>query len=226
MINKSAYNILIVEDNIIIALDMKRSLENIGFIITDIVTKLSKVSNSIKKNKPDVAIIDINLHGNQHGIEIGKYLLQCNIPFIYLTSYSDNETINTALETNPICYLIKPYHIKELRSNILLGIYKFEQSYRNKEINIGSDYFYDFRIKKLFYENQIIPLTKNETIIIEILIEAEGKIVFMKELESKVWKDKFIKESTLRTLIYRLRLKLPKDLIQTIPNIGFKLIQE
>jgi DNA-binding response OmpR family regulator len=226
MITKYNYNILIVEDNTIIALDMKKSLEKIGFTITDIVSKLSKVSHSITNTMPDVAIVDINLHGNLEGIEIGRYLAKLDIPFMYVTAYSDSEIIKSALETNPICYLIKPLNIEELKSNLLLGIYKSQQSTHNKKINIGLSYIYDFTFNTLSYENQIIPLTNKETIILKSLLNAKGEIVVIKELESQLWKDKILKESALRTLIYRMRLKLPKNFIQTIPNVGFKLIQE
>lgn len=224
MINKNNYKILIVEDNSIIALDMKKSLEKMGFIITDIISRLSKVPSSIEVNIPDVAIIDINLHGNLDGIEVGKYLSKLNIPFIYLTSYSDNEIIQNALETNPICYLIKPLNIEELKSNLLLGIYKSQQSSFDRKINIGLGYSYDFIHAQLFYENNLIPLTKKQTLILETLFNAKEKIVVMQDLEKILWKDKLVQESTLRTLVYRLRLKLPQELIETIPNVGFRLI--
>lgn len=226
MITKYNYNILIVEDNAIIALDMKNSLEKIGFRITDIVSKLSKVSESITTKRPDVAVIDINLHGNLDGIEIGKYLTKFDIPFIYVTAYSDSEIIKNALETNPLCYLIKPINSEELKSNLLLGIYKSQQSNHNKKINIGLDYVYDFTFNKLSYKNELIPLTSKETIILKSLLNSKGQIIVIKDLEYQIWKNKFVKESTLRTLIYRLRLKLPKDFIQTIPNVGFKLTQD
>ena len=223
MINKNNYNILIVEDNSIIALDMKKSLENVGFIVTNIVSKLSKVPSSIEVALPDAAIIDINLHGNLDGIEVGKYLLKFDIPFIYLTSYSDNEIINNALETNPICYLIKPLNIEELKSNLLLGIYKSQQDMFDAKVNIGLGYSYDFIYSQLFYDNNLIPLTKKQTLILETLLNAKEKIVLMQDLEKILWKDKLVQESTLRTLVYRLRLKLPQDFIETIPNVGFRL---
>lgn len=225
MINKNNYNILIVEDNTIIALDMKKSLEKMGFIITDIVSKLSKVPSSIEVALPHAAVIDINLHGNLDGIEVGRYLSKFDIPFIYLTSYSDNEIINNALETNPICYLIKPLNLEELKSNLLLGIYKSQQSSFDTKVPIGLDYSYDFINMKLFYQNNIVPLTKKQTIILETLLNAQEKIVLMKDLEKILWRDKLVQESTLRTLVYRLRLKLPQDLIETIPNVGFRLIR-
>lgn len=224
MTTKYNYKILIVEDNSIIALDMKKSLEKIGFFVTNIVSRLSKVSQSISNEMPDLAIIDINLHGNLDGIEIGKYLAKFKIPFIYVTAYTDSITINAALETNPICYLIKPLNIEELKTNLLLGIYKSQQLAINKKVSIGTNYIYDFTYNTLVYENEIIPLSKKEIIILQSLLNSKGQIVISKELEYKIWKDKFVQESTLRTLIYRLRSKLPTNFIETIPNVGFRLI--
>jgi DNA-binding response OmpR family regulator len=219
--------VLLVEDNIVVALDMKRSLEKESFYITSIAKSFSKVKQNIAITRPDVAIVDINLGSKENGIEIGKYLKNNDIPIIYSTSYSDTDTISRALETDPVCYLIKPFNIEELKSNIILGVYK-NSKYRLSEPNlkINDEYEYDYRINELKYKGDIIVLSKTEKKLFKVLLEANKEVVFFKDLEDRVWKNKPIKDSTLRTIVYRLRKKLPTRLVETVPNIGFKIAEE
>lgn len=217
--------VLLIEDNIVVALDMKRSLEKESFYVTSIAKTFTKVKQNIVQTRPDVAIVDINLGSKENGIEIGKYLRNNDIPIIYSTSYSDTDTIKKALETDPVCYLIKPFNVEELKSNIILGVHK-NSKYRLSEPNlkINDEYEYDYRINELKYNDKIIILSKTEKKLFKVLLEADKEVVFFKDLEHAVWKNKPIKDSTLRTIVYRLRKKLPTELIETVPNIGFKIV--
>ncbi len=215
-------NILIVEDNIIAALDMKFSLEKEDFSITSIEKTLDGVKKGIKTNSPNIAIVDINLGDEECGIQIGEYLNSIDIPIIYSTAYSDMQTIHKALPTNPVCYLIKPINVEELRSNIFLGIHKNSKLKSNSNvIQINSHYNFDTRVGKLFYHDQLIPLSKMELKLVKALLQSEDDVVLFHDMEYHLWKNKPIKNSALRTLIYRLRKKLPINLVQTVPNIGF-----
>lgn len=220
-------HILIIEDNVVVALDMKRSLEKESFYITSVAKTLNKVKQSISKVRPDIALVDINLGLKENGLEIGSFLKSNDIPIIYATSYSDTETIKKALETDPICYLIKPLNFEELKSNIILGVYK-NSKHRliQSNLEINEDYLYDYRLNELKYKDKIIILSKTEKKLLKVLIEADKEVVLFKDLEYKVWKTKPIKDSTLRTIVYRLRKRLPTHLIETVPNLGFKIVDE
>lgn len=223
---KQQTNLLIVEDNTIAALDMKHSLEKENFFITSIEKTLKGVKESIKKNIPDIAVVDIHLGENENGIAIGEYLDSIDIPIIYSTSYSDIETIQKALQTDPVCYLVKPINLDELKSNIYLGIYKNSRYKLNSSIQqINIHYRFDTRLNKLFYYEDPINLSKMELKLIKILLNSEEKVVLFQDMEYLLWKNKPIKNSALRTIIYRLRKKLPVNLIETIPNIGFSFVQ-
>lgn len=217
--------ILIVEDNIVVALDMKRSLEKKNFSISSIAKSFAKVKQNIAESRPDVAIVDINLGSKENGITIGKYLKNKDIPIIYSTAYSDVDTITKALETDPVCYLIKPFNIEELKSNVILGVHKnSKHRLSNPTLKINDSYEYDYRINELKYKQKIIVLSKTEKKLLKVLLEAQKEVVFFKDIEHEVWKNKPIKDSTLRTIVYRLRKKLPTNLIETVPHIGFKIV--
>lgn len=217
-------DILIVEDNTITALDLKMSLEMKKYKITSVEKTLRGVKKSIKVKLPKLAIVDINLGGGENGIKIGEYLTNQNIPIIYSTSYSDNKTINKALETDPICYLIKPINLQELICNITLTIYK-TYTLHPPTVQLNSDYSFDNRSNKLFYHQTPIFLSKMELKLLRLLIASKGGVVLIENLEYHLWKSKSVKESTLRTIVYRLRKKLPKELIKTVSGLGFSLIE-
>jgi len=218
-------HILIVEDNTISALDLKHSLEKEEYKITSVEKSLNGVKRSIKKVFPDIAIVDINLGSKENGIEIGQYLSNIEIPMIYSTSYSDIETINKALDTEPVCYLVKPINIQELISNITLGLYKRKFKI-HAEIEIINEYYsFDSRLNKLLYNGKAIALSKMEIKFIKTILSSKDDVVLFEDIEYHLWKNKPIKNSALRTIVYRLRKKLPEELIQTVPNLGFSFIK-
>ncbi len=129
----SREKILIVEDDLLTARIISKMLTNRGFIITDIITKSCEVLDSIIKNSPDIILMDITLEGELDGIEIAyKIKEKFNIPIIYLTADSSEETIKRAKITGPFGYLIKPVNEKILVTTIEITLQK--QYLHNKEI--------------------------------------------------------------------------------------------
>ena len=111
--------ILIVEDETITALGIKKDLEKSDEISVSIVNNAVDAVISAQQDKPDIIIMDIMLKGQLNGIEAagiiaGKY----NIPIIYLTAYHDEETFQKANLTNPVKIINKPYNKSELIGTI------------------------------------------------------------------------------------------------------------
>lgn len=215
------YKVLLIEDNAITALHMKRDLEATKQYEVLIASKFYKVKNILQEQKPHIAVVDINLGKDEDGIVIGEYLNNNMIPIIYSTAYSDSRTIERALYTQPLCYLIKPFNTDELISNIFLGIHK---TYKKRNIQINRDYSFDNDKNILYYQKSKIPLSKKEIKVLKVLLEFKNEVVLFNDIEEQIWSNQSIKDSTLRTLIYRLRSKINPDLIQTVPNFGFKLV--
>lgn len=117
--------ILIVEDNALIGLDLKRILQKLGFEITHVVSNYEMVLKSIEKVVPDLVLMDIYLNSEKNGIEIAIELNKLKkIPILYLTAYSDDNIMKKAFQTNPFGYLVKPYKEEELKAMINLIFYK------------------------------------------------------------------------------------------------------
>ncbi len=101
-------HILIVEDEWIIYDELASFLTSKGYEIAPYVKTYEEGKNQIKKRLPDIVLLDINLQGDKDGIDLGEKLSkQYGIPFIYLSAYSDEVTLNRARRTNPDTFLIK-----------------------------------------------------------------------------------------------------------------------
>lgn len=220
--------ILIVEDEAIVALEIRKALESFGYIVTDTVDCLEDVEKNILHNKPDLILLDINLGKSIDGISIAQTINKtAKIPFIFITAFCDEETINRAIETNPISYLTKPFKREELKSNVMLAIYK-SNSIQKKVINenivdLGFGYYYDNVKEKLYFNDMKIKLGTKELILLKELIKTKGKIVLFEDLENAIWNGRSVSESTLRTLIYRIRAKLDYKIIETIVGQGCRI---
>ena len=221
------FNILVVEDNTIEAKDIASALKQFGHHVVGTVKDYSYALDMIESFSPDLIILDINLQGTHTGIDLADTLRkeQKNIPFIYLTAYFDEITIQKAVQTDPIAYLGKPFKREELKSAIMLAAYK--QSVllpaSTQYTSLGKGYYFDPKSLKLFFHEFPLKLSKKEQKLLGILVGARGNIVSYESLEIALWPDGGITNSSLRTVVYRLHLKLEFKLIESIPSFGYRL---
>ncbi len=118
-------SILIVEDEPIIAEDIAMNLEDFGYTVLDIVSSVDEATNVIAQKKPQLILVDINLEGDKNGIDLGVLLNnKYKIPFIYLTSHYDDNTIAMAKATNPAGYILKPFDERDLKINLEMALFK------------------------------------------------------------------------------------------------------
>lgn len=119
LILEKSPNILIVEDENIIAMDIRFMLENLGYKISGVV---SSGEDSIKKAYnmlPDLILMDIKLKGNIDGVSAANQIYKSlQIPVVYLTAYLDNSTMDRAKETMHFGFISKPFEEKELQNII------------------------------------------------------------------------------------------------------------
>jgi PAS domain S-box-containing protein len=117
--------ILIVEDDNIIAFELQYRLEENGYNVVGPFAYGEDVIENICSMNVDLILMDINLKGNLDGIETAQIIKQkCKIPIIYLTAYTDQNTLNRAKITEPFGYVIKPFDERELFTNIEMSLFK------------------------------------------------------------------------------------------------------
>lgn len=138
--------ILIVEDESIVAFDLKRMLLNLNYDVLDIVTSGEKAIRKAVEEKPDLIVMDVMLNGPITGVEAAARIKGVmNVPIIYLTAYADTETLRSAKVTEPYGYILKPFEEKVLLSTIEMAIYKN----RMEEKLIASEKKYRLLAKEL-----------------------------------------------------------------------------
>jgi DNA-binding NarL/FixJ family response regulator len=119
----SGIRVLIVEDEPLIAKNIGMYLNNHDFEVAAIAYDSEEALHQLKRQQPDFAILDINLESEKDGIDIANYINQHNfIPFVYLTSYSDKDTIERAKKTNPAGFIVKPFNEKTLYATIEIAL--------------------------------------------------------------------------------------------------------
>ncbi len=120
-----SFNILVVEDERILALSLKKKLEKLGFTVTGTASTGDEAIDNANNYKPDLVLMDIVLKGEMDGIETAKHIMKiCDIPIIYLTAYADDDTIKRAVKTFPYGYIMKPFKDREIKANIEMALYK------------------------------------------------------------------------------------------------------
>ncbi len=119
--------LLIVEDERIIAEDIKRILLQYEYHVIDIISKGEKVLEDFEELNPDLILMDIMLAGKITGIETASIIKEkYNVPIIYLTAYSNDPILNSAKITEPFGYLIKPFEEHELHATIEMAFYRYK----------------------------------------------------------------------------------------------------
>ena len=120
--------VLIVEDEPIIAENIAMYLNNHDFVVSGIAYDDEEARNQLQRNLPDAVILDINLDSETDGIQIADYINKhFSIPFLFLTSYADKETIERAKAVEPWGYIVKPFNEKTLLATLEIAISNFAQ---------------------------------------------------------------------------------------------------
>ncbi|MGB9202013.1 response regulator [Methanobacterium sp.] len=121
--------ILIVEDEIIIAIDLKIRLEDLGYYVPGIAINGRDAIKKTGEKNPDIILMDILLNGDKDGIEVAQQIRnQYNIPIIYLTGSPNDSMIERAEITEPYGYINKPFDNTEIETAIKLAISKTNNS--------------------------------------------------------------------------------------------------
>ena len=123
----SAGRILIVEDDVLISELLSQTLESIDYEVVGIVSSLAKTQEFLQRNIPfDLALLDIRMHNEDQGIEVAKLMNSRDIPFIYITSFSDKNTLQSAVEQQPLGYILKPFKPREIQDSVTAAFDKME----------------------------------------------------------------------------------------------------
>jgi len=242
------HKIIIVEDDEITSLNLNMSLQKHGYSVVAVCDNVNQAKQKVATHHPDLVIIDISLDESNDGIELAKEIKQkYNIPFIYLTSYSDDDIISQAKLTEPYGYIVKPFDPGSLHATIQMALFKFNQEKERKEdvnnlkidkvnlekllyskrssdkpiVPFAENYHLDISVCETFYMGHKIKLTKKENAFLRLLVAQLGLVVTFEQAMNYVWDENGATENSVRTLVWRLRNKLETDIIKNASGIGY-----
>ncbi|MCB0323147.1 MAG: response regulator [Bdellovibrionales bacterium] len=120
-------SVLVVEDQLLLALEIEQNLERAGFSVCGRVPDGESAVERARSLRPDLVLMDIGLSGALDGIEAAQHVRGLGIPVIFLTAYSDERTVDRAIAADPYGYLVKPFSEAELRAAVQLALRKHER---------------------------------------------------------------------------------------------------
>ncbi|HET7206910.1 MAG TPA: response regulator [Terriglobales bacterium] len=128
----SALRALIVEDEILIAEELKERLSRLGFSVIGTVDSAEDGIDIATRELPDIVLLDIRLKGKKDGIQAAREIRQrVDLPIVYVTAYSDHLTVERVKHTDHDGFILKPFHRHELQSTIQIAIER--HALRNKK---------------------------------------------------------------------------------------------
>ena len=119
--------ILVVEDERIVAKDLQRRLQRLGYTVCAIASSGQEAIEQVAQTPPHIVLMDIILQGPMDGVEAAEHIrARFNIPIIYLTAHADANTLQRAKATEPFGYLLKPFEARALQTTIEMALYKHQ----------------------------------------------------------------------------------------------------
>lgn len=126
--------VLIVEDEGIIARDIEDRMAKLNYAVSGIASTGEQAVEKAIESRPDIVLMDIKLKGQMDGIEAARQIrTSLDVPVVYLTAYADDELLQRAKETQPAGYILKPFQDRELHAVIQTALYKHEKEKKLKE---------------------------------------------------------------------------------------------
>ncbi len=167
-------NILLVEDETVIAMEIEERLIKLGYNVCGSASTGEKAIRLAEEMRPDLVLMDIRLKGDMDGIEAAEEISEeFDIPVIFLTAHSDNDTFSRAKLTGPSAFIIKPYREKDIYSNIEITLHNHKiRKYSLKRIE-GEREFHHTKNEAVSDRGQEMIST-----IEEIINETENAMAF------------------------------------------------
>jgi len=172
------------------------------------------------ENKPDLIISDIEMP-QKNGIQMVEDIRKedSNTLIIMLTAYSNEEYLLELINMNINHYILKPV----TSDNLLNGINKAFSNKLVHKLSFSDELYFNMDERELYFKQKIIPLRKRDKEFLVLLYENKNRVLTYSTIEEYIWRDKSMSMSALKTFIKELRQRLPIDLIENIPQEGYRL---
>jgi len=218
-------NILIVEDERIVAMEIESYLSKLGYHIGGICSTADEAYEKAIHLDIDLILMDIYLLDSS-GIEAVSRIkkIKKEMPVIFLTAHMDDETIEKAIEEDPVAYLVKPFNRNELAVAIKIALKRQESPSHGVvlgDVILDNEFSYDSKSLELICCGEVIGLSKKERMLLKLFLENKNRLISNMTMEYELWPDQPSNASRRRTLVSRLRAKLKHKFIETFSSEGY-----
>ena len=210
--------VILLEDEYLLNSNIKEFLELKGMLVETYLDGGELLDNC--DLKADIAVLDIETPGAT-GFEVIEWIKQVNkyLPVLFMTAYTDIESIKKGYSLGCSDYLKKPFDLDELwlRMQQLLDNSAFTK------VSLSNDIVFDVEDEQLYNQDEILKLTKIQGKILKLFVEHKNTVVTYELLRDEVWNDFFIKINTIASHVKEIRKFLPKNMIESVRAEGYRL---
>jgi DNA-binding response OmpR family regulator len=238
--------VMIVEDELVAQRHLKNILQSLGVELAGAYDNAADARAALTRECCEMILMDINIKGPEDGIQLTRSILQqYNIPVVFISAYSDGETLSEVMELSPYGFVTKPFSAKDIE--VAMGV-AFSRYHVDKHKNtppesadtaakpangfategadtvtIGETYRFDLITQTLYQNDTMVRLNKKQRQLIEILARHANQIVDYGSIMDEVWPEGVAAESSLRTLVYSVRKLMPDFPIESHSKMGYAL---
>jgi len=215
--------ILLLEDETILKESIEEFLTSKNYKV-DSYENSDDAFDAIFSKDYDLLLLDVNVPGEFDGFSLRKELANegKNIPTIFVTSMSSADAMLQGYANGCCDYIKKPFDLIELQLRVQQALKSNCFKTENNLLQLPYDYKYDVINRKLISLSGEIQLSKTENDILTLFIKHRNQIVTFAMLYEQIWENN-VEAANARVQINNLRRKLPKDVIQNIYGIGYRL---
>jgi len=232
LLNSILNRVIVVEDDEATRDSISLAFE-LGFQGVEILKfdRLAPVLAAISRHKPDLITVDLGLPDGD-GIQLVKSIREfSDLPVLILSGRGDDSSILTAIRVGADDFLVKPFSTIALQAHVealMRRVRRLETKSVSQEILLRPNLVLDLSGAQIVHDGTPISLSAREVECLTLLVEADGKIVTMREFKERVWNSTTVSDSAIKMVFYRLRKSLGDDetarlLIQSHRGIGYSL---
>lgn len=226
-------SVMIVEDEVVTQRYLKDVMLEQGISVSAAVDNGKDALAYFKEGYCELILMDINIKGAIDGLRLAKRILkEYDVCIIFLTAYSDDDTLDEAAELSPYGFIVKPFNPHDIRVAIKIGYKRFtvdnkeskmKAEKRSNEVIIMKNLTYNLTDKVLLQNGLPLNLSTREFKLIDILARNINNIVNDELIILEVWGGENANLVSLRTLIYKLRKRFPSLPLVTYSKMGYML---
>jgi DNA-binding response OmpR family regulator len=228
--------VMVVEDELLSQRHIENILKSLDVEVVGCYDNAHDARAAITKDSCDMILMDINIKGSEDGIQFSRSILQqYSLPIVFISAYSDGETLEEVMELSPYGFITKPFSAKDVEVAMGIAYKRFRVDKQKKTpdpspkavsstvVQITPEFRFDLEVHMLYKQDKPVRLNKKQVKLVETLVSHFNQIVDYNTIIDEVWPDGVLADSSLRTLVYSIRQILPDLPIESHSKMGYAI---